>query len=522
MRSVLSHLALSSIALLLLTPMALLLVQALDSSSLEHWQHLLDTWLGEALINTLLLAAISVGGALLLGASLAWMTLVYRFPGSRLLTWLLILPLALPPYVVAMMTGWWLDSGGTLHLWLSQHGLVRHWPDIRTLPLLGGLFALLFMPYVFLLARASFQRQGVAAFEAARALGLPPVVAFGRVVLPIARPALLAGAALVIMETLADYGASSLFSVPTLTQAIYRSWFNMGDAVLAAQLSLTLISGVALALLLLNRTSLQGQHASSKLTGAPRQMRPLSALLAALLGWGVFALAFALPVGLLLWQASNVISGTPWDPEKLLHWLSNSLLLAIITALLASLLAGWAGWMAYRNPHNPWQNSQIRLLALGYGVPGTALAVAILLTWQTLGLAAGAAALIFAYLVRFLSLSLHSTQAGLSQLSPRLLEAARLHGHSAWQQHRRITLPLLAPHLLAGALMVAVEVLKELPATLMLRPFNFDTLAVIAYQYAQDERQDEAAMAALLIVCASLLGLLIVKWLEKRHSPISA
>lgn len=520
MRARLSQLALSAIALLLLTPLALLLGQALDSSSLAHWQHLLDTWLGEALINTLLLAGISVSGALLLGTSLAWMTLVYRFPGSQLLTWLLILPLALPPYVVAMMTGWWLDSGGSLHLWLSQLGLVRHWPDIRTLPLLGGLFALLFMPYVFLLARASFQRQGVAAFEAARALGLPPLAAFGRVVLPIARPALLAGAALVIMETLADYGASSLFSVPTLTQAIYRSWFNMGDAVLAAQLSLTLISGVALALLLLNRSSVQGQHASSKLAGAPRQMRPLSALLATLMGWGVFLLAFALPVGLLVWQASDVTDAL-WRHGKLLDWLGNSLLLALTTALLAALLAGWAGWLAYRNPQSAWQQSQIRLLALGYGVPGTALAVAILLTWQALGLAAGAAALVFAYLVRFLSLSLHSTQAGLSQLSPRLLEAARLHGHSPWQQHRRITLPLLAPHLLAGALMVTVEVLKELPATLMLRPFNFDTLAVIAYQYAQDERQDEAAMAALLIVLASLLGLFIVKWLEQRNSPAS-
>jgi iron(III) transport system permease protein len=158
----------------------------------------------------------------------------------------------------------------------------------------------------------------------------------------------------------------------------------------------------------------------------------------------------------------------------------------------------------------------LRLLSLGYGIPGTALAVAILLTWQGLALQAGVMALVFAYLVRFMSLSVQSTQAGLAQLSPRLLEAAQLHGYRPMQQHRRITLPLLLPHLLAGALMVAIEVLKELPATLMLRPFNFDTLAIIAYQYAQDERIPEAANAALLIVVASLLGLVLVKWLEKR------
>ena len=187
-----------------------------------------------------------------------------------------------------------------------------------------------------------------------------------------------------------------------------------------------------------------------------------------------------------------------------------------LLGLLAIAIAALVSWQAYRQPNRLTHQWSLRLLSIGYGVPGTALAVAVLLTWQALGLAAGIAALVFAYSVRFMSVAVQSTQAGLAQLSPRLLEAAQLHGYQPWQQHWRVTLPLMSPHLLAGSLMVAIEVLKELPATLMLRPFNFDTLAVITYQYAQDERIPEAANAALLIVMASLVGLFLVKWLEQK------
>jgi len=504
------------ISLVLLLPLLMLAYQASDvSQGAAHWQHLLDTWLGEALLNTLLLTLFSALGAVLLGTSLAWLTVTYRFAGSRVLAWLLILPLALPPYVVAMLLMWWGDSGGSLHLWLREMGWVNHWADIRTLPVLIALFALLFTPYIFLLARASFQRQGLQAFEAARALSLSPFKAFFMVVLPVTKPAIIAGAALVMMETLADYGASSLFGVPTLTQAIYRSWFNMGDWALAAQLAVALISAVALVLLLV-QSKPAAQQANTRLTDvAKRPHSPLMASIMSMFAWLVFCLAFALPFALLLWQSVSADTGS-WDASKLFDWFGHSLLLALMTAIAASLLAAWLGWQAYRHPNQLGYRLPLPLLSLGYGIPGTALAVAILLTWQAFGLQAGVIALVFAYLVRFMSLSLQSTQAGLTQLSPRLLEAAQLHGYSKWQQHKRITLPLLSPHLLAGALMVAIEVLKELPATLMLRPFNFDTLAVIAYQYAQDERIPEAANAALLMVIASLFGLALVKWLERK------
>ncbi len=516
MRSI-SQLAALAISLLLVLPLGMLGYQAADlSHSGEHWRHLLDTWLGEALLNTLLLTLLSGFGAALLGTSLAWLTVSYRFAGGRLLAWLLILPLALPPYVVAMLLTWWGDSSGTLHVWLRELGWVNHWADIRTLPVLAALFALLFFPYVFLLARASFQRQGLQAFEAARLLGLSPLKAFFRVVLPIARPSIVAGTALVMMETLADYGASSLFSVPTLTQAIYRSWFNLGDWALAAQLAIALIGAVALVLVLVQP---QQSTAAAAQTRQSAQAKPaqlaLSRWLMSGFAWLVFVLSFALPLSLLLWQSLLADTGH-WQGQQLFDWFTHSLSLALASAVLASLLALWLGWQQYRYPHQLSSWLPLRLLSLGYGIPGTALAVAILLTWQGLALQAGVMALVFAYLVRFMSLSVQSTQAGLAQLSPRLLEAAQLHGYRPMQQHRRITLPLLSPHLLAGALMVAIEVLKELPATLMLRPFNFDTLAIIAYQYAQDERIPEAANAALLIVVASLLGLVLVKWLEKR------
>lgn len=497
-------------------PILMLAWQALDfSQGSEHWHHLLSTWLGEALLNTLLLTSLTAIGAVTLGTSLAWLTVAYRFPASQLLAWLLVLPLALPPYVVAMLVTWWADSSGTLHLLLRELGWVNHWIDIRNLPILALVFSLVFMPYVFLLARASFQRQGLQAFEAARVLGLSPYQAFIKVALPIARPSIIAGAALVMMETLADYGASSLFAVPTLTQAIYRSWFNMGDWALAAQLAVTLISVIVLLLFLIqpNKQQPLAQQGVSDMARAPK--RPIDGWWMSGYAWSVFTLSFALPLALLLWQSLSADTEN-WNINRLSEWFVNSLTLAAATALIAISIAAWVSWQAYRQPDHlihPWS---LRLLSIGYGIPGTALAVAILLTWQQLGLAAGVAALIFAYCVRFMSIAVQSTQAGLAQLSPRLLEAAQLHGYARWQQHQRITLPLWSPHLLAGSLMVAIEVLKELPATLMLRPFNFDTLAVITYQYAQDERIPEAANAALLIVLASLVGLFLVKWLEQK------
>ncbi len=497
-------------------PIFMLVWQALDfSQGSDHWHHLLTTWLGEALINTLLLTSLSALGAVTLGTSLAWLTVAYRFPASQLLAWLLVLPLALPPYVVAMLVTWWADSSGTLHLWFRELGWVEHWLDIRNLPVLALVFSLVFMPYVFLLARASFQRQGLQAFEAARALGLSPYQAFIKVALPIAKPSIIAGAALVMMETLADYGASSLFAVPTLTQAIYRSWFNMGDWALAAQLAVTLISVIVLLLFLIQPSKQQqlSQQGSSQSARAPKTR--LTAFWMSGYAWTIFALSFVLPLALLLWQSLSADTDS-WDLERLSTWFTNSLTLASAAALIAISMAAWVSWQAYSHPHSQAHQWSLRFLSIGYGIPGTALAVAILLTWQQLGLAAGVVALVFAYCVRFMSVAVQSTQAGLSQLSPRLLEAAQLHGYARWQQHWRITLPLMSPHLLAGSLMVAIEVLKELPATLMLRPFNFDTLAVITYQYAQDERIPEAASAALLIVMASLIGLFLVKWLEQK------
>jgi iron(III) transport system permease protein len=512
------HFGLFLLALLFLLPFGMLFWQATDfSTSIAHWQHLSETWLMEAIVNSLLLTLLSATGAVLLGTSLAWLVVSYRFPGSKVLAWLLILPLALPPYVVAMLLTWWADSSGTLHLWLRDMGWVEHWIEIRNLPLLAGLFSCLFMPYVFLLARASFQRQGLQAFEAARVLGLSPYQAFVRAAMPTARPAIVAGATLVMMETLADYGASSLFAVPTITQAIYRSWFNLGDWALAAQLSVALMSSVLLLLWLFSphKSHQQIQRISTDYAKKPKQRR--DAWLMSSIGWLVFLLAFVLPVSLLLWQSFAADVPT-WTANRLGTWFGNSLLLAGISASFAMTIALLLSWQSYRYPEAFTPRFATQLLSLGYGVPGTALAVAILLTWQQFALAAGVAALLFAYCVRFMSIAIQSSQSGLAQLSPRLLEAAQLHGYHKWQLHTKITLPLLSPHLLAGSLMVAIEVLKELPATLMLRPFNFDTLAVITYQYAQDERIPEAANAALLIVVASMIGLVLVKWLEARST----
>lgn len=503
-------------SMVFLLPLLLLTWQAITGEHPDgHLTHLWQTWLGEAIGNSLLLTLLSTLGACVLGTGLAWITLVFRFPGSQWLSWLFVLPLAFPPYVVAMIFIWWGDSGGSLHLWLRELGWVNHWWSITNLLSLALLFSLVFMPYVFLLVRASLQRQGLQAFDAARALGLSPIRAFFRVVLPILKPAIIAGGALTAMETLADYGASSLFSVPTLTQAIYRSWFNLGDWVLAGQLAVTLITCLGLLLWLIEPDTQHIKHQKTTPVTPTRLQNPAINALLTLSMWSIFGLIFLLPFALLLWQGTA--HWQEWHVNKLLIWFEHSLTLALLTALLTSSIALFAVWQAHVAP-SPWRSIPLRLLSLGYAIPGTALAVAVLMTWQTFGLSAGIMALVFAYMVRFMSLSLQSTQAGLAQLSPRLLEAAQLHGYPAWQRHWRITIPLLSPHLFAGSLMVAIEVLKELPATLMMRPFNYDTLAIITYQYSQDERIPEASSAALLMVLAGLVGLLVIRWLERKHA----
>ncbi len=501
------------------------------------WGHLAATVLPEYIINSLLLS-LGVGlGVAVVGVATAWLTAMTEFPGRRAFDWALLLPLAMPAYVMAYVYTDLLQFVGPVQTFLRESfGWRRgdYWfPEIRSL---GGailMFVCVLYPYVYLLARTAFLERGTGTFEAARSLGLSPWAAFRRVSLPLARPAVAAGVALVLMETLADYGTVAYFAVPTFTTGIYRAWFSLGDRVAAAQLAGALLAFVLL-LLALERAS-RGRarfHETGRRRG---ERRPLS-------GWQAWAASgvcllpllfgFLLPGGLLFHLALG-----EGDSEFGLRYAvlaKNSLLVAGLSALLAvicALLLAYGLRLAQERRGGlgaPLARAANRIVGLGYAVPGSVIAVGVLipvtrldhwlaarwLDWfganPGLILTGGIAALVYAYLARFLAIALHTVESGLARVTPSMDAAAKSLGCGPGETLRRVHMPLLRGSLFSAGLLVFVDVMKELPATLVMRPFNFDTLATQTYTLAADERLAEASTAALAIVAVGLLPVFLL------------
>jgi len=496
------------------------------------WQHLAQTVLPGYIANTLWLV-LGVGcGVLAVGLSTAWLVTMCRFPGRQIFEWALILPLAVPAYVMAYTYTDFLQFTGpvqTLLRDLTGWGPGDYWfPGIRSL---GGaivLLTLVLYPYVYLLARASFLEQSVCALEVSRTLGCGPWSSFFRVALPLARPAVVSGVALALMETIADFGTVSFFGVPTFTTGIVRAWFSMGDRVAAAQLSSVLLCFV-LAVILLERGS-RGRaryyHTSGKYQHLPnyvlRGWRAGAASLACLLP---LALGFLLPAGLLLVMTFE--AGDAQFGPRFLRLAGNSFTLSAVTAAAAVLLAALMAYSTRLSP-GPLTLAANRVAALGYAVPGTVIAVGVLIPFAlfdnaldawlraTFGVSSGLlltgtiVALVFAYLVRFLAVSLHAVESSLNKIKPSMDDAARSLGRGPGGTLVRIHAPLMWGSMLTAGLMVFVDVMKELPATLIMRPFNFDTLAVQAYNLASDERLTEASTASLAIVAVGVLPLMLL------------
>ncbi len=505
----------------------ILVGRAVLNPSWDVWQHLWQTRLGEMLVHTVVLT-VGVGvGTLVLGTSLAWLVIFHRFPGRRVFEWMLILPMAVPSYVMAFITLSIFTFTGPIQTALRGYFGPDIWfPDIRSAPGVITVMTLVLYPYVYLLARAAFLDQGAALIDAARALGHSRRSAFLRVVLPLARPSLVAGSALVLMETIADIGAVSVLGYPTLTTGVYRVWIGLQDKQAAMQLASVLLL-FAIALLVLER-SLRSGARYFQAGGRSRRIEQLH--LKGWRGWSaagfclaVVAVAFGIPfVQLLLWTVSQVSEGAL--DFRYLEFARNSLFLAGVTAALAVFIGLM---LAYGGRLYPRTRSTIEFSAMGYAIPGAVVGVGIAATIAAaqgalnsvlvvLGFAGGfllfgsVAALIYAYLVRFMAVAYRPVEAGLGKVTPNMDMAARSLGASPTRTLRRIHAPLMRASILTGVVLVFVDVMKELPATLFLRPLGYDTLATRVWQFTNEALWEEAALPALTIVLAGIIPVAIL------------
>ena len=504
---------------------------ALDASAMATLSHQAGTVLPGYVLQTSALA-VGVGlGVVLLGTSCAVAVSLFDFAGRRFFEWALLLPLAMPAYVLAYA---WTDAlqyssplQTALRQLLGTQGPL--WPDVRSL---GGaivLFVLCLYPYVYLLTRAALAERGVQMMEAARLLGAPLRRRVLQVALPLARPAVAAGTALALMETLADYGVGAYFGLNTFSTGIYKAWLVMNQPLAAAQLASLLLLLVALLLWAERRAQQRLRFAAGRgahgAEARPVPLRGRAALAAWLLCLLPVALGFLLPVAWLLrmlWvEAGQAELGLPL--QRFAQWAWSSLRLAALAALAATLLALALGMALRRQPARPADALPLlaRVVSLGYAVPGAVVAVGILLPlawvqqrWPQAAVSVWVTGTIigvmYAYLVRFSAVALQSVEAGLARVPRSIDDTARLLGAAPGRIFMQLHLPLLRRSALAAALLVFVDVMKELPATLVLRPFGSDTLAVVAYNLARDERLGEAALPSLAIVLVGLLPVVLL------------
>ncbi len=496
------------------------------------WAHLADTVLADYARNSVLLALGVVTLAALLGVSTAWVVTMTRCPLRGVFEWALLLPLAVPAYVMAYVYYDLLAYAGPVQTALRETfgwGRDDYWfPDISSLGGAVVLMGFVLYPYVYLMARAAFLQQSVCVLEAGRTLGAGPMGAFLRLGVPLARPAIVAGAALVAMETLADYGTVSHLGVPTFTTGIYRTWFARGAPVAAGQLAALLLAVVA-TVLLVERLA-RGRARFHDTTGRRRpivrlQLGPLARVGAVVLCGLPVLVGFLVPAAVLLNLAARY--GDPMGWAAFTTYAGNSVALAAITSALAVALGLFLAYARRLDPA-PLTRFTVRAAGLGYAVPGTVIAVGVLIPFAAadaaldrlardwLGVSTGLvltgtiAALVFAYLVRFMAVALGAAESSLGKLSPSLDEAARMLGAGPRRTLLAVHLPLLRGGLLTAAILVFVDVMKELPATLVVRPFNFDTLAVRAFRLASDARLEQASTAALTIVAVGLVPVIVL------------
>jgi iron(III) transport system permease protein len=522
-----------AIAALIAAPIVVVL-SSVFADSREVWRDLAVSVLPLYITNSLLLMLGVSIGVLVIGVGTAWLVTMCRFPGSRIFEWALLLPLAAPAYLLAYVYTELLEFYGPVQSTLREifgwSSVGDYWfPNIRSLEGAIAMLTLVLYPYVYLLARTAFLEQSVCTLEASRLLGCGPWRSFVKVALPLARPAIAAGLALALMETLNDFGTVQYFGVDTFTTGIYRTWFGMGERLAASQLAVVLLLFIFCLILLeqWSRRQTRYYHTSRLEHLSPYQLQGWQAAVAWIVCFLPSGLGFLLPAAILLEMA--VSNATQTFTNGFWEFAGNSLTLATLTAALGVIIALV---MAYGLRLRPslGMNVAVRTASLGYAVPGAVIAVGVLIpigrfdnaldAWMrsTFGISTGLllsgtiAALVFAYLVRFLAISFNSVEASLSRIKPNLDDASRSLGHSSTSTLLRVHAPLMSRGLLTAAILVFVDVMKELPATLIIRPFNFDTLAVQVYRLASDERLAQASAPALAIIAVGIVPVILLSW----------
>ncbi len=497
------------------------------------WPHLISTVLPGYVTTTLGLMLGVTFGVLSMGVICAWLVTMCRFPGRRIFEWALLLPLAVPAYVIAYVYTDLLEYAGPVQIFLRYlfgwQSAADYWfPEIRSLAGAIAMMSLVLYPYVYLLCRAAFLEQSVGLLDASRTLGCSPWATFFRVSLPMARPSIVTGVALALMETLNDVGTVDFFAVQTLTLGIYDVWLNMGNIGGAAQIAMVMLVFVV-ALLTIERQS-RRRHKHYQISGRLKELpahhlrgtRAGLAFVACLLP---VAAGFIVPASVLVTYSVRYFDES-WTPE-FLQYAFNSLALssgAAIAAVCIALLLAYGK----RLVGGKLVASAVGLASFGYAVPGAVLAIGVIIPLagfdnaldafmrERFGVSTGLLfsgtvfAMMFAYVVRFLAIALGSVDSSLAKVTPGMDMAARTLGHGPIATFFKVHLPLIRSGVLIGVLVVFVDSMKELPATLILRPFNFDTLATYVYQFASDELIEQASLGALGIVLAGLIPVIVL------------
>jgi iron(III) transport system permease protein len=502
------------------------IITSLFSTPNENWQQIKDYLLKDYILESFILVLFTGLFTVIIGVLLAWIISAYDFPGKRFFRWAMILPLGIPPYIGAYTYSNMLSYTGIVQTNLRKLGMEidPRFFDIMSVPGAIFIFTLFLYPYVYLITRTFLEGQSGSYMENALLLGRTPGAIFFKVVLPLSRPAIIGGVMLVIFEVLSDYGVTSYFGIQTITTAIFHTWFGMYDVDSALRLAAWLMIAV-IGLFILERRIRHNRkfHATTSKSRplVPRKLKGTGAILAIFVCMIVFALAFLIPLAQLMiwafWTYQEIFTSSFWE------WTFNSLKVAAIATLLIMVLSLIVANVT-RLQSNWFTTLLSKIITSGYSLPGAVIAIGVLAIFisfinrlgSSLLLSMSFIMLIFGNVVRFMATGYNPVEAGFQKIGKRYLEVSRLLGHSITRTLFKVDIPLMKGVILGGALLTFVEIIKELPMALLLRPFNFETLATKTYQYASNEQIAEAAIPSLFIIGVCLLSIYIFHQLGRR------